>query len=111
MPSRPKTFRPSHLSTPAQTQRAYNRFARDKTLSAIYWTQRWKDYRARIRRERILCERCKAQTPPRYTPGQLVHHKIDPRDDPDKTFDDDNVVLVCRRCHNEIHGAQRTDPK
>lgn len=57
-----------------------------------------------------LCERCMAKG--LYKPGEIVHHKVsitpDNIGDPSVTLCWDNLELVCRDCHADIHrGRER----
>lgn len=56
-----------------------------------------------------LCERCLAHGI--YTPGEIVHHKTHLTqaniNDPAFAFGFDNLELLCRKCHNEIHGKAK----
>lgn len=104
---RPRSPIPAAHSARAQ-QRHYNRTRRDPELLRLYSTARWQKFRAYIKRERIFCERCKVEGRP-LVPGELVHHLVDPREDPDRAFEPENVQLVCRGCHNRIHGKADGD--
>lgn len=46
-----------------------------------------------------------------YTPGEIVHHKIeidaDTVNDPNIALSFDNLELLCRKCHAEKHKARR----
>lgn len=57
-----------------------------------------------------LCERCLRRG--YITPGQIVHHKIpltpENINDENITLSWDNLELVCRDCHGEIHSADGT---
>lgn len=98
MPSKVGYFKPSY-ATPQPK-------AGPSPLDAIYSTYQWKKFRAMIRRERNgLCEDCRDRG--RVAEGTTVHHAIDPRDDPSRTFDPTNVRLVCAACHNAAHGNRR----
>lgn len=52
-----------------------------------------------------LCERCLSYG--RYEPGEIVHHKIhltpDNYNDPTISLNWDNLELLCRKCHAEMH--------
>ena len=52
-----------------------------------------------------LCEPCKQKGI--YTAGEIVHHKIpitpDNINDSGITLSWDNLMLVCRECHAQIH--------
>lgn len=83
----------------------YNRSRRDPVLLDIYSGMPWKKFRAYIKRERVLCEWCKAKG--LIVLGEHVHHEIDPRDRPDLTFDEGNVKLVCKPCHSAHHAKRK----
>lgn len=73
---------------------------------AFYSSERWKQCRrAYWAKARGLCERCLAKGV--YKPGEIVHHKthLTPENitDPTVTLSFDNLQLVCRECHEEIH--------
>lgn len=42
-----------------------------------------------------------------YKPGEIVHHKTELNanniNDPDVTLNWDNLMLLCRDCHAEVH--------
>lgn len=54
-----------------------------------------------------LCEKCDG-----ITPGEIVHHVTwltpDNIHDPSITLGWDNLMLVCRECHAQIHGKRET---
>lgn len=56
-----------------------------------------------------LCERCRSRGI--ITAGALVHHKIHITpmniNEPTITLNWDNLELVCRECHAELHGAKK----
>lgn len=73
---------------------------------AFYQSQNWKRCRAAVVKERRgLCERCLAKGI--YSPGVIVHHKIhiSPENITDESvlLDKDNLELVCRECHADLH--------
>ena len=55
-----------------------------------------------------LCERCLSKGI--LKPGEIVHHKIEltPEniDDPRISLSFDNLEMVCRDCHAELHHAE-----
>ena len=113
MPKKVPTYRPPGQPAPVQAKRdadrAYNRSRRDPTLASLYSSVRWQKFRAWVRAERVLCERCRAAG--RTTVGTHVHHLVDPRDDPALALDPDNVQLLCLPCHNRTHGEQGRRPR
>lgn len=76
----------------------------------FYGSRAWKATRRAYRKSvGGLCERCLKAG--RYTPGEIVHHKIHltPQNvnNPSVTLDWGNMELLCRECHAEEHGRQR----
>ena len=72
----------------------------------FYKTATWKAVRkAYIKSVGGLCERCYAKGLIKH--GDTVHHKIHltPENihDPNVTLDPDNLILLCRDCHAEMH--------
>ncbi len=77
---------------------------------AFYKSQAWKRCRASYAASvGGLCERCLARG--MYTPGVIVHHKVhltpDNIGDPSVTLNWDNLELVCRDCHAELHDERQ----
>lgn len=73
---------------------------------AFYTSGAWEQCRAAYRKKAGgLCERCERKG--LITPGEIVHHKIHITpaniNNPDITLSFDNLELVCRDCHAEIH--------
>lgn len=72
----------------------------------FYKSKEWKQCRAAYAKYRSnLCERCLARG--LIVPGVIVHHKIhitpDNIGDPDVTLSWNNLELVCRDCHAQVH--------
>ncbi len=72
----------------------------------FYKSAAWKECRAQyVKKAHGLCEICLARG--LYVPGQIVHHKthITPANinDPNITLSFENLQLVCRECHAELH--------
>lgn len=72
----------------------------------FYSSKAWKDCRREYAKSvRGLCERCLANGV--YKAGEIVHHKthINPENitDPHIILDWNNLELVCRSCHRDIH--------
>lgn len=73
---------------------------------SFYKSQAWQKTRnAYAKSKGGLCERCLSNG--KYKAGEIVHHKIyitpDNISDPSITLDWNNLELVCRDCHAEIH--------
>ena len=74
--------------------------------AAFYKSKQWEKCRAAYAASvGGLCERCAAAG--RIRAGVIVHHKqhITPENinDPEVTLNWDNLELVCRDCHAELH--------
>lgn len=72
----------------------------------FYKSQAWKDTRnAYAKSKGGLCEVCLAKGI--YRSGEIVHHKIHltPENiaDPSVSLNWDNLQLVCRDCHAQLH--------
>ena len=72
----------------------------------FYKTAAWVAVRNEYaRRAGHLCERCMSRGLIR--PGEIVHHKIfldeSNINNPEVTLNMDNLELLCRECHAEIH--------
>ena len=72
----------------------------------FYKSQAWKDTRnAYAKSKGYLCEVCLAKGI--YRSGEIVHHKIhlSPENiaDPSVSLNWDNLQLVCRDCHAQLH--------
>lgn len=72
----------------------------------FYKSKKWRDTKDAYKKSvGCLCERCLSRGV--ITVGEIVHHKkhIEPWniDDPSVTLSWDNLQLLCRTCHGEIH--------
>lgn len=80
----------------------------------LYSSKAWKDTRRAYAKSRGgLCERCLAKG--LIIPGQIVHHRKHISaanvDNPAVTLCWDNLELVCRDCHAELHSRDVTGAK
>lgn len=76
---------------------------------AFYSSKAWQDVRNHYAaRRHHLCENCMAKNI--YRPGEIVHHKeqITPAniERPEVTLNEDNLLLLCRECHEAVHRKQ-----
>lgn len=72
----------------------------------FYKSKTWQMCRASyIKRVGGLCEKCLERGI--YNPGEIVHHKIhltpDNINNAAVTLNHDNLQLLCRTCHGEMH--------
>ncbi len=76
-------------------------FAR-KFYSSASWQACRNEY---IEKKHHLCENCLKRGI--YSPGEIVHHVIEVTpvniDNPEITLNHNNLELLCRQCHLEIH--------
>lgn len=74
----------------------------------FYSSTAWKECREKYKAyRRGLCELCLKNG--QYTPGEIVHHKIHISrktiNDPSITLNFDNLLLVCRQHHADLHNT------
>lgn len=86
-------------------------FVMREFAKSFYKSKAWQDCRAAYISYRSgLCERCLSRG--LYRPGDTVHHKVhltpDNINDPSVTLSFDNLMLLCRDCHAEIHSGRPT---
>jgi 5-methylcytosine-specific restriction protein A len=81
--------------------------AKRKERQRIYDTARWRSLRAAYLMEHPLCERCKENG--RIKSAEDVHHRrtfvgiADFSEQKAVAYDYENLMAVCRQCHNELH--------
>ena len=78
----------------------------EQFANGFYSSQAWRDCRAAYKKSRGgLCERCLARG--LYSAGECVHHKIhltpENLSNPSISLSFDNLELLCRTCHAEVH--------
>ena len=76
----------------------------------FYKTGAWRECRNAYAAYRgHLCEQCLRRNVLSY--GEIVHHKIeltpDNIDDPEVTLNWNNLELLCRQCHAEVHDKRK----
>lgn len=68
----------------------------------IHKSKRWKDKRNYIlKRDKYLCQECKKYG--KRVDGDVVHHIIPIEEAPELAFVDDNLITICKTCHNRLH--------
>lgn len=71
-------------------------------IDKLYKTNRWKKVRqVIISRDYGLCQECKRRGI--MNRGNIIHHKIEARDDISMFYDKDNLECICAACHNKEH--------
>ena len=81
-----------------EQRRQYDRYERDPDVHKKYG-RCWSRIRRRYALEHPLCERCLAKG--RAVPVDEVHHIIPVSKG--GTHDRENLMSLCRSCHNKIH--------
>lgn len=77
------------------------KMTREET-EAFYNSPRWRrKQKAILRRDHYQCQLCKRYG--RISEATIVHHKLELAEYPELAMDDDNLVSVCRKCHNKLH--------
>ena len=73
--------------------------------ASFYNSKNWKELRKlKFANANGLCEKCLLKGI--IKEGVDVHHKIPIEDDWDKRLDYNNLMLLCKDCHNEIHDRE-----
>lgn len=80
-------------------KKSYDRYR--ETATARGYTYRWQKVRKIKLSRNPLCEECKKKE--RIKPAVLVHHK----DENPKNNKPENLMSLCRSCHDEIHSDGR----
>lgn len=73
----------------------------DDRYRRFYQTKEWRQLRNEYITSHPYCEICYSHGVIRR--ANLVHHKIEIRDDWSKRLNWDNLQSVCTECHNKIH--------
>ena len=68
------------------------------TNSRGYGTPRWRTARARALAKHPRCTRCGAHQ------TLVVHHADEQGMTGSRAIDQGNLIVLCRRCHNDTHG-------
>ncbi len=83
-------------------QQARRNDSRYKVYNDCYNTTKWKKVREQVLKEaNYMCEVCKEFGKFNYTDIQ-VHHVEKVKDNVDRMYDIDNLIVVCREHHNII---------
>lgn len=86
------------------TDRRYNidRKTRDKESYTFYHSNEWQELRMNaLVRDSGLCQDCKLMN--KVTPAEQVHHIVAIKNAWDKRFNINNLISLCKNCHNKRH--------
>ncbi|MDE3838650.1 HNH endonuclease [Bacillus methanolicus] len=90
----------------AESDKEYDKKKRDLRSTAFYKSKAWKELREYVYRKQYgLCQRCLKRN--EFVRGDIVHHIIEIKDDWDKRLDEDNLEVLCHKCHNRIHNQKK----
>ncbi len=79
-----------------------------KESNPFYESPRWKHKRQQIlKRDGYMCQICKRYG--RIREAAEVHHIQHLEDRPDLALDNDNLISLCRTCHNRQHPEKGRD--
>lgn len=71
-------------------------------MDNFYKSAVWKNKRAYIlKRDLYLCQECKRYG--KRIEGTIVHHIIPYEDAPELSLKNDNLITLCKMCHNKKH--------
>lgn len=71
---------------------------REEFYNSPKWRRKSKQI---LRRDKYQCQLCKRYG--RLVEAEIVHHKLELDEYPELALDDDNLVSVCKKCHNKLH--------
>ena len=81
------------------------RFQHGKTTAERGYDHKWRMLSERYRAEKPLCEAC--ENAGKVTPATEVHHIIPALESEYHRLDRNNLMALCRQCHQEIEGLRR----
>ncbi len=82
-------------------------YKKDTAEARFRHTQRWKDMSLGIRaRDKYICQYCWQHDHKISTADIEVHHIIPIREDYDRRLDADNLISLCRDCHERAECGQ-----
>ncbi|EON70471.1 HNH endonuclease [Lysinibacillus sphaericus] len=73
---------------------------------AFYNSKEWISQRKKIlKRDKYICQICRRFG--RNKSAEVIHHIIELNENWSKRLDENNLILLCHRCHNGIHKAEK----
>lgn len=92
----------------AESNRIYDKNIRKN--ANVYASKIWHRVRqVTLNRDNNLCLCCWSNNKIKY--AALVHHIVEVNEDVSKAYDINNLISVCRCCHNDIHVAYHKSDK
>ena len=99
MPNAPRRHVPPGMPTRAEQARAYKQTPKGREANRRYARARWRKVRNMVLSRQPICER---QTHCNGDPATEVHHVVPVEVDPTREFDLENLMALCRGCHNAM---------
>ena len=93
-----------HIHLKREKHKVYDaaRNREDGKYRKVYQSPRWRTLRQQaLLRDDYICQNCLING--EYKPAEVVHHKIELKEDITKAFDMNNLVSWCHQCHNTHH--------
>lgn len=92
-----------YLEEKKESDKLYDKRYRDKRSAEFYHSKEWNVVRERVRqRDNGLCLLCLANKNIRSM--NVVHHIEELRTNYSKRVDVNNLICLCSKCHNVVHG-------
>lgn len=79
---------------------------RDPKIKKFYSSSQWQKVRDRYLKKNPLCEICEKKG--RTKAAEVVHHKVEVKENFSKRLDIDNLMSLCKKCHQEVHAKNDT---
>jgi 5-methylcytosine-specific restriction enzyme A len=96
----------SWLKTNQSLTNKYDKHQRDQRSTAFYRSKLWKEHREYVFNKHLgLCQSCLKDNI--FVRGSKVDHKITIKVDWSKRLEEDNLQVLCHRCHNRKTAAER----
>lgn len=85
------------------SSKEYNRQRLDRREQSFYNSGAWKKVRGlRLSMDNGLCQHCLREK--KVSVADTVHHIQPIKSNWDKRLDIDNLISLCFKCHNKVHG-------
>ena len=91
----------------AKRAKRYNEFDRDQVKNSVYTRREWKAAKRYVlARDKGICRMCYSINPNKVLQDSVltVHHIVPVEDDSSLWYDHNNLITVCSKHHQEIHG-------
>jgi 5-methylcytosine-specific restriction enzyme A len=101
------SYRPKHLPSKAERDKAYDEQRRDKQAKAFYNSTPWQLLRLLKLAQSPYCECQICQKAQLYSPATIVHHVKPIKEAPELRLDIENLRSYAQACHSRLHAAEK----